>query len=315
MVLVVRTHPSQVRILVFGAGAMGSFFGGLLSMRHDVTLIGRAAHVDAIRTRGLEITGKTAIVAHPSAATTVTRGMSADLVIVSTKAYDTAAAMRQLPRFSRTATFLTLQNGLGNAETIAKTATKVVAGTTSHGVTFLEPGKIRHAGVGDTTIGPWSGVGRDDVARLRDVLVDAGIRTRVTQDVRTELWSKVVVNAAINPLGALAGVANGQLVRDKRLLMLLEDVCRESAGVAAGEGAKIDADESVRRAILVARRTAANRASMLQDLDRGRRTEIDAITGAILRTAERQRRKAPLNRALYALVKAREAATTRTREA
>lgn len=297
-----------MRILVFGAGAMGSFFGGMLSLRHEVTLLGRADHVQAIRAHGLRISGKTALIARPRTATRLPRDARPELVLVATKAYDTASAMTQLKEFANSATFLTLQNGLDNTDVIARTASRVLAGTTAHGVTFVSPGNVRHAGVGDTVLGPWVGTDENDAIHVRDVLADAGIPARVSADIRTELWAKVVVNASINPLAALAGVPNGRLVRDKKLLEVLERVAREAAAVARAEGARIDADEIVHRTVLVARRTASNRASMLQDLDRHRRTEIDAITGAIVTAGGRAKVDTPLNRALFALVKAKEAA-------
>lgn len=301
-------HARIVEILVFGAGAIGSFLGGLLSRRHDATLIGRKEHVAAIRAHGLHIFGKTAMIARPHAATRVPQNGKPDFVFVTTKSYDTANAMLSLRPFVNRAIFVTLQNGLGNAETIAKTARHVVAGTTAHGVTFVRPGEVRHAGVGDTMLGAWSGVDEAELVRLRDLLADAGIVAQITSDIRTELWAKLVVNASINPLAALAGVPNGRLVREKRLLVALEAVCREAAAVAKAEGARVDPEELRHRTILVAKRTAANRGSMLQDLDRGRRTEIDAITGAIVRAANRHKIQAPLTQTLYALVRAREAA-------
>lgn len=297
-----------MRILVFGAGAMGSFFGGMLSLRHEVTLLGRADHVQAIRAHGLRISGKTALIARPRTATRLPRDARPELVLVATKAYDTASAMTHLKAFANSATFLTLQNGLDNTDVIARTASRVLAGTTAHGVTFVSPGNVRHAGVGDTVLGAWVGTDENDAIHVRDLLADAGIPARVSADIRTELWAKVVVNASINPLAALAGVPNGRLVRDKKLLEVLERVAREAAAVARAEGARIDADEIVHRTVLVARRTASNRASMLQDLDRHRRTEIDAITGAIVAAGKRAKVDTPLNRALFALVKAKEAA-------
>ncbi len=287
---------------------MGSFFGGLLAIRHEVTLVGRKDHMDAVAARGLRISGKTARVARPHTATRVPRGVKPELVLVTTKAYDTANAMHVLRPFGATATFLTLQNGLGNAEVIAASTKHVVAGTTAHGVTLVRPGEIRHAGIGDTTIGAWRGAPAETVVRVRDLLDEAGIRTRIAADIRSELWAKLVVNAAINPLAALTGVPNGRLVQDPALRQLLEDVARETAEIARAAGARVEPEDLVRRARLVARRTAENRASMLQDLDRGRRTEIDAIAGAVLHEAERVGRPAPLNRALFALVKARETA-------
>lgn len=295
-----------MEILVFGAGAMGSFLGGLLSARHEVVLVGRRPHMDAIRARGLKISGKTARIARPKAATTVPKGAKPDLVLVATKAYDTAAAVRRLRRFARTAVFLTLQNGLDNPDVIARTAARVVTGTIAHGVTLVGPGEVRHGGVGDTTIGPWKGVDSAAVVLLRDVLEEAGIRTRISENIRSDLWSKLVVNASINPIAALAGVPNGRLVQEKGLQALLEAVCRETTAVAQAAGIHLEPEEMARRTRLVARRTAANRSSMLQDLDHGHRTEIDAITGAVLRTADREGIPAPLNRALYALVAARE---------
>lgn len=295
-----------MEILVFGAGAIGSFIGGLLSQRHDVTLIGRQEHVAVIRVRGLRITGKTSLTSKPRAATHVPRTAKPDVVFVTTKAYDTTNAMTALRPLGARAVFVTLQNGLGNAEIIAKTAGRVVAGTIAHGVTFLGPGEIRHAGVGETILGAWSGIGEADLVRLRDVLADVGIVATITSDIRCELWAKLVVNAAINPIAALAGIPNGRIVRDRRLHALLVRVCREATAVANAEGVALDADELQRRAELVAKRTAANRGSMLQDLDRRRRTEIDSITGAIVRAAEKHGLAVPLNDALYALIRARE---------
>src|SRR5207253_2749234 len=160
----------------------------------------------------------------PDASTTVPQNARPDWVFVTTKAYDTANAMLTLQRLADRSTFVTLQNGLGNAETIAKVARRVVVGTTAIGVTYVGPGEIRHAGVGDTVLGAWSHVDEADLVRLRDLLADVGIVAQVTSDVRTELWSKLVVNASINPLAAVAGVPNGRLVRDKRLLVVLESV-------------------------------------------------------------------------------------------
>lgn len=249
------------------------------------------------------------MIARPKVATSVPPNARPDFAFVTTKAYDTANAMTALERLADRATFVTLQNGLGNAETIAKTARRVIAGTTAIGVTFVGPGEVRHAGIGETVLGAWAHVAEPDLVRLRDLLGDAGIVAKVTSDVRTELWSKLVVNASINPLAAIASVPNGRLVRDKRLLAVLDAVCREAVAVAKAEGAAVEAEELRHRTQLVAKRTAANRGSMLQDLDRHRQTEIEAITGPIVRAAARHRIPVPLNQALYAVVRARESAS------
>jgi 2-dehydropantoate 2-reductase len=248
------------------------------------------------------------MIARPRAATVIPRGFRPDLVLVSTKAYDTERAMAALRPFARSSLFLTLQNGLENPAIIARTAARVLAGTTAHGVTFTGAGEVRHAGIGDTILGTWKGASAADLTRLRDVFEEAGIHTRMSPEIRSDLWAKVAINAAINPIAALAGIPNGRIARDRRLTALLESVVREVVAVARVDGVDLPADDLVHAAMLVARRTGSNRASMLQDLDRGRPTEIDAITGAVLRAAERHGEDAPLNRAMYALVSARERA-------
>lgn len=298
-----------MEILVFGAGAMGSFFGGLLSRRNRVTLVCRKEHADAIRRSGLRITGKTSLIAHPKVATSIAGIKPPDLVLVATKAYDTASAARSLRRFAARATWLTLQNGLDNAEVLARTARRVVAGVTSHGVTFLRPGEIRHAGIGDTAIGAYAGVGDADVEKIRALFDEAGVRARVSQDIRLDLWLKVLVNAGINPLAALTRLRNGYLVSTPPLAAALASVIAEGAAVARAEGVDIGDGEATDLAAKVARRTRENKASMLQDIEHGRRTEIEAITGAILRAAARRGIAAPLNALAYGLVRGLERST------
>jgi 2-dehydropantoate 2-reductase len=298
-----------VHVVVFGAGAMGSFFGGLLSRRNDVTLVCRRDHANAIRRSGLRITGKTSMIARPDVTTSVAGVRRADLVLVSTKAYDTAAAARALRKFAKSATWLTLQNGLDNPDILARTATRVIAGVTSHGVTFLRPGEIRHAGVGDTAIGGFAGVDEPAVVRVRDLFEEAGIPTRISRDIRRELWLKVVVNAAINPLAALTRLRNGDLAKLPALASAMAGISAEAASIARAEGFDITDREVADLAAKVARRTRENKASMLQDIERGRPTEIESITGAILRASDRHGLRAPLNALAYGLVRGLERST------
>jgi 2-dehydropantoate 2-reductase len=292
--------PRAVKILVFGAGAIGSWLGGFLSMKHEVTLVGRRAHVDAIRERGLRISGRATLLARVAATTQVPQDPP-DVIFVTTKSYDTAAAVDALRAFWRRSTFVTLQNGLGNAERLAADAERVIAGTTTHGVTFVGPGEVVHAGTGETRIGGVKGVARADVQRLADALTAAGIPTAVTDDVRRELWAKAVVNAAINPLTAVLRVRNGDLVRHDDLRALLDRLAREGAVAARAAGVDLDPDGIAAKAAEVAARTAENRSSMLQDVERGRRTEVEAITGELLRAARGV--VLPYNERVYALVR------------
>jgi 2-dehydropantoate 2-reductase len=270
-----------------------------------VTILGRKPHVDAVNRKGLHIEGHTHLIAWPTAVTDVPDA-DFDVVFVTTKAYDTANAVGTLRPFWRRSTFVTLQNGLGNAETIAAAADRVLAGTTSHGVTFSAPGEILHAGRGDIVVGPWKGATAVDAKDLADALTAVGLPTTVLGDVRTELWSKVVVNAAINPLTAVLRRPNGDLVLHDDLRALLVRTAREAVVAANAAGVPLDPDDLARRSAEVASRTAGNRSSMLQDVERGRRTEIDAITGELLRAAGS--RDLPVLQTLDALVRGLERA-------
>ena len=294
--------PRHVRILVFGAGAIGSLFGGLLSRENDVTVVARKAHVDAINRRGLRIRGLTNLLVHPTGTADVPTG-DFDAIFVTTKAYDAANALDALRKFWRRSTFVTLQNGPGNADVLAGKVDRVVAGTTTHGVTFDAPGEIVHAGIGDTVVGPWKGVARADVQHLADALTAAGIETTVADDVRRELWAKAVVNAAINPLTAVLRVPNGALAANADLRALVDRLAREGATAAAAAGVAVDPEDIAAKAVEVASRTAKNRSSMLQDVERGHRTEVDAITGELIRVAASEGRRLPYNESLYTLMK------------
>ena len=289
-----------MKVLVFGAGAIGSWLGALLSMENEVTLVGRPAHVESIRRNGLRISGRTTLVARPTAVAEVPPDVP-DVIFVATKAYDTANAADALRAFWRRSTFVTLQNGLGNAEALAAKAERVLAGTTTHGVTFVGPGEVLHAGVGDTTLGPFAGTTRADAQHLATALTAGGIATTVVMDPRPELWAKAVVNTAINPLTAVLRRPNGELVRHADLRDLLERLAREGAVAARAAGVDLDPDGIAAKAAEVAARTAENRSSMLQDVERGRRTEVEAITGELLRAARGV--VLPYNERVYALVR------------
>ncbi len=276
---------------------MGSLIGGLLSSRHEVTLVARPDHVRAIRRCGLRITGKTEMISDAWATTEAPRDRQ-DVVIVSTKAYDTASSVRQLKRFWHSPLFLTLQNGLRNADLIAEKADRVAAGTTSHGVTFIREGMIRHAGLGDTYLGTFKKVTAGEVRELCREFTACGFPANYSDDIRRDLWMKAIVNAAINPLTAIARVENGRLLQIPQLHALMRQSCEEAAAVARAEGHQIKSTEATKITERVALRTAANRSSMLQDIERGRRTEVPQISGAIAEAAERRGIPLPVVNAL-----------------
>ncbi len=229
---------------------------------------------------------------------------TADLAIILTKAYDTPAAAEHCePLVATDTAILTLQNGLGNYEVLQEhfPAEQVLAGTTASGATLLAPGRVRQAGLDEIIIG--SPASNQALAEyVAGLLRSAGLETRVTHDVDALLWRKVLVNSAINPLTALTGRRNGDLLQIPELVKLLEEVATEVYQV--GEAVGIDWGSFAPQAAVkkVCQATAANQSSMLQDILAGRQTEIDYITGAVANAAERHGAAAPLCQCLTALV-------------
>ena len=307
-----------MRIAVVGAGAMGSIFGGLLAEAgEDVTLVDVwRAHVDAINSRGLRMKGISGDRTVWVRATTYPHAEAAvDLILVFVKSYDTLQAARDaLPMASEETIFLTLQNGLGNIEKIGEVAgsTRVVGGCTSQGSTLLGPGEIYHAGRGSTTVGELDGTITARARRISEVFTGAGIETEVSPNIEGAIWSKVLVNVGINALTGLTGMKNGELLHVPEIKALMRQAVEEAWEVAAAMGVRIDLDDPVARVYQVAEATADNTSSMLQDIQRGRPTEIDALNGAIVDLGDRLNIDTPVNEALTAAVKGLEKVRLRT---
>ena len=296
-----------MNITVIGAGAMGSLFGALLAEAgNTVTLLDiRRDHVDAVNANGLYIekSGARRIV-RIQATTDPDRIGPTELSIVFVKSTHTAAAAETAARLSGKANLVvTLQNGMGNAETLAKTLdpSQVIAGTTSHGATFLGPGAVRHAGQGDTVIGPWATAGMTGAETVSEVFGRANIVTRVVDDVRPVLWAKLLINVGINAITALTGIKNGQIIELESSRQLSREAVEEAMAVAGAQGIAVDGDP-VEKVFQVAAATGPNRSSMGQDVDNGRLTEIAAINGFIVRVAATAGVPVPVNRTLTALV-------------
>lgn len=298
-----------MRIAVVGAGAMGCLYGGHLAETGvDVSLVDIwREHVDAINEKGLHMTGVSGDrVVHVPATTDPESVGKVDLMLLFVKSYDTAQAMRDSGSLIGDDTYvLTLQNGLGNLEAITETvgAGRVLGGMTSHGSTLVGPGEIRHAGVGPTVIGTLDEGSRSMVEKIAETFNDAGLQTRVGGDVRSDIWGKVLVNLGINALTALTGLRNGQLLEIPELRLLMRLAVEEGMMVAEADGVDLGPLDHLAHVYEVAEATGANRSSMLQDVDRRRRTEIDALNGAVVRLGEKLGVKTPVNRALTALVK------------
>ena len=296
-----------MKVAVVGAGAMGSLFGGLLAEAGaEVWLIDIwAAHVDAVNKQGLEIEreGRTRTV-HLQATMDPKSISNCDLVIVFVKSTHTGDAALTAKRIAGPqGLVLTLQNGMGNADRIAQDVDplNVIAGTTSYGATMLGPGKIRHAGVGLTTIGMWHNGEGDMAEKVAAFFSKAGIETEVAPDVRSIVWGKLLINVGINAITALTGIKNGELLDLEATIALSRAAVEEAVRVAEAQNIGVRKDV-VDHVLEVARATGKNRSSMGQDVDNRRLTEIKAINGVVVKEAKRLGIPAPVNHTLTALV-------------
>ena len=303
-----------MKIVIIGAGAMGGLFAARLAAAgEDVSVVDVwAEHVETIRTQGLILeTGEGEVRTKPAAVTRVEdlAACAADLVIVFVKSGMTAAAARSAQTILGPAgRVLTLQNGLGNAEMIAEVfgADRVLAGTTAQGATLIGPGRIRHGGRGDTHIGRLTGPVDDFCREAAMILSRAGIPAIAEDTVQSLIWGKLVINVGINALTALLRFTNGQLNDHAETRELVKLAVAEAVQVAAASDVRLPYDNAVEKVLAVAAATATNRSSMLQDILRGRATEIDAINGALVREGVRLGVPTPVNATLTLLIKALE---------
>ncbi|MCI4348981.1 MAG: 2-dehydropantoate 2-reductase [Thermoplasmata archaeon] len=284
-----------MRVLVFGAGAVGSVLGAHLAREDtDLELVGRPAHVEAIRTLGLRVDGLPGSPFRVHAESELAGGIEFDRVLLTVKAPDIEPAARAIGEtLLHPVPLLALQNGLGIRTRVRRALGSsgwfyadrlVTRGVASIPATLVGPGHVRYAGEGEIVLGD-SGIsgGLNGFDRL---LAAAGIRVRVVESIEREEWKKALVNAAVNPITADHGIENGRLAEDPfrgQALALLH----EAREVAEAEGYPIAADEAEQELFRIVRATATNRSSMLQDVDAGRPTEIEAISGAILSLGER----------------------------
>ncbi len=298
-----------MRIAVVGAGAMGSLFGGMLSAVTEVTLLDPwAEHVDAMQRDGLrivELDGRETTIpvtatADPAAVPEV------DLVIIFVKSHGTRQASQWASRFLAPGGLaLTLQNGFGNGEMMAEVlgADRVVAGVTSHGATLLGPGRVRHAGCGPTHIATRPEIAAR-LAEVAAVFEQAGFEVHLSDDLESLVWGKLIINVGINGLTAILRVPNGQLVEIPAASALMAQAVAEAEAVCQAKGISLPYDDPLGCVQEVARATATNRASMLQDVLRGVPTEIGVINEAIVREGKRLGVSTPVNEFIVTTIRA-----------
>lgn len=298
---------------MLGSGAMGCLYGGMLAEAgNEVVLIDVwKEHIDAINESGLKIEGINGerTVKNIRGVTDPAAAGIADLVLIFVKATLTGQAMREARSLvGPDTTVLTLQNGLGNVEALcaATDPSRVTAGTTGHGSTLTGAGRIRHAGDGETVIGEPGGGRSARIEALADFLNKAGINAKITENVMGLIWTKLLVNVGINALTAVTGLKNGRLLDFPETDELLRLAVEEACAVAEAKGIRLETEDPVGHTRLIARKTADNRSSMLQDVSAKRQTEISVINGAIAGEGKKLGVPVPLNTLLTNLVLVRQ---------
>src|SRR5258706_16453321 len=290
-----------MKIAVMGAGAVGCYYGGMLARAgHDVVLIGRPEHVEAVERQELRLETQTFDERiRVSASTEGSAVQGAQIVLFCVKSTDTesgAAAIK--PHLAPDGLVLSLQNGVENADRLrALLPQEVIAAAVYVGVEMAGPGHVRHHGRGELVIE--RSKASDDVARA---LIAAGVPTDISDNVRGALWAKLITNCAYNALSAITQLPYGRLVKGEGITAVMRDLVDECVAVAKADDVKIpgNVDAAVRK---IAETVPGQYSSTAQDLARGKRSEIDHLNGLILRRGEALGVATPANRLLHAIVK------------
>ncbi|MBO9650161.1 MAG: 2-dehydropantoate 2-reductase [Variovorax sp.] len=294
-----------MKIAVMGAGAVGCYYGGMLARAgHEVTLIGRLQHVEAIRRDGL-LLDTLGFKEHVrlDASTEPGAVRDADLVLFCVKSTDTeSTADAMKPHLKPDALVLTLQNGVDNAERLQARLSQVVAPTVVYVATEMAgPGHLKHHGRGELVIAPTAA--SDDIAKT---FAQAGIPTQVSDNVIGALWMKLILNCAYNALSAIAQLPYGRVVPGEGVEGVMRDVVEECVAVAEAGGVRLPG-VAWQAVIGLVQTMPTQYSSTAQDLARGKRSEIDHLNGYVMRKGEALGVRTPVNRTLFALVKLIEA--------
>ena len=293
-----------MKIGIIGTGAMASFFAARLNPVAQIVMIGTwQAQIDAINQNGLtllDLDGRETQHHFVATADPTTVG-PVDVALVLTKSYQTIEAVERVERvLAPDGVVVTLQNGLGNLEEFVAVFGRhhCTAGIISLGATLMHPGYVRHAGAGTVHLGIPTDAPKH-LTQFAHRLKMAGVPLQPVEEVVSLLWSKVAINAGINPLTALFNVPNGQLATDDTLRPIMVAAAQEAAAVATALNVTLTYEDVSTEIVRIATATATNRSSMLQDVTRGAPTEIDAICGAVVRIGRKTAIPTPVNAVLY----------------
>jgi 2-dehydropantoate 2-reductase len=286
------------KIFILGAGAIGSVIGARLSKKNDVILVGNKAHVEAVDSKGLTVSGDIDETFRLKVDTRIREIPQGALIFLTTKAHDAEKAVEGIIRLLRKDTVvLVLQNGLGNEESIKRAVGnkfKVLRGITNMAAEFFNAGEIKYW-VGETTI-EYGSVAEEIAA----IMNDSGLKTSVSKNINNETWSKVVLNSVVNPLSAIFRVRNNE-ISTQPLAEVRHQIIRECIVVGNAEGVTFpkDLEKGIGKELI----SYTNYSSMCQDMMRGKRTEIDFLNGRIVELGARHHIPTPVNETLVHLIK------------
>ncbi|MBU90136.1 hypothetical protein CMO94_01235 [Candidatus Woesearchaeota archaeon] len=294
-----------MKIIVLGAGAVGSLYGAKLSKLNEVTLVGRQEHADKVNQDGLKVTGKENTAYRLKAAVAIEKIEDNTLILLTTKVYDNKKAIEPIIKLMKKNTvILCLQNGL-NSEDIVKEIVKdkclVLRGITAVGATFLESGIIQFNNLGYNAIEK-SPVSKD----LAENFSKCGLKANVSENLKEDIWKKLIVNCVLNPVSAILRVDNNR-ISDENLNPLKKLIVDECLKVAEKDGVKFDFDfvKKINEGI----KGSKNLSSMYQDIIKGKHTEIDYLNGAVVELGKKYGIKCPVNKGLVMIVKGMEKTT------
>ena len=302
-----------MRIAVVGPGALGCLLAGLLKARtkEEICLIDNLPErARRVKEDGIRIEGLSTVTASVNVSADPKEIGPCDLVIICVKSYSTEETCKDIKELvSKETLVLTLQNGIGNVQILNDHfgSDRVIAGITNHGATLLGPGHVRHAGKGDTIIGSARGKVLGPIKEIANILTKCGFETKVSKDIDSVIWSKLIINVGINALTGITRLKNGMLIEHDGTRDCLRSAVQEAVKIVKRKRIKLVYDDPIQKVESVCKATAANVSSMLQDVLNNKRTEIDYINGAIVRQGKALGIPTPVNDVLANLVKTIEA--------
>jgi 2-dehydropantoate 2-reductase len=302
----------MLKIVIVGSGAIGSLFGYYLaSGGHDVWMVDKDKKlVDAIRKKGIcKVDGAKKACVKVEATLDPKEIKSCDIVLLCVKSFSTTEAVKGISHLIKgDVPLLTFQSGLGNIEAASSIIPQknILGGVTFHGATLLGPGRVIYAGHGDTYIGEIDGKETERVQTIAKAFKESGIEAEISHNITGHIWSKAIIYSGINPLTAILRLKNGQLLDREESVSLLKVIINEGMDVAMACGESLVYDDPFEVLFSICKETSENLSPMLQDILGSRKTEIDALNGAIAQRGDKCKIKAPVNTALSDIIKVME---------